>query len=97
MKPLRERLEGLIEEAIALLDQIDGDSDLELEPPECDLGGLCVRIGSQLMDDLEHDATDSEPWLGWLERTNQGLPHHGLMADLDYEGGSGEWEVTYAA
>lgn len=36
MSPMRERLEAIIEQAIDLLDQIDGDSDLEddgsLEP-----------------------------------------------------------------
>jgi hypothetical protein len=73
----RRRLESVIEIAIALLDAMDGDEDLEetgdLEPY---LGWVGAGPGRTLTDeDREEDAgdepepdTDDEPWLGWTAK-----------------------------
>ncbi|WP_421360263.1 hypothetical protein [Agrobacterium rosae] len=58
----RARLEAKIDDLIALLDLVDGDTDLEeggdLEPS---IGGPAIWIGSRLEDDLEHATDDYEP------------------------------------
>jgi hypothetical protein len=75
---LRERLEAAIERAITALDQLDGDPDLEengdLEPS---FGGN--YWADKIEIELEGDASDDEPWLGWTEeaqypggRSNEG-------------------------
>lgn len=57
----RARLEARIEDLIALLDLVDGDTDLEeggdLEPS---IGGPAMWIGSRLEDDLEFERDDYE-------------------------------------
>src|SRR4051812_47163892 len=56
----RKRIEGRIEELIAVLDAADPDPDLE--PSLC--GGPCT-------DDREDDSADDEPELGWTADINQ--------------------------
>ncbi|MGV8831700.1 MAG: hypothetical protein ACOH2N_06985 [Devosia sp.] len=56
----RERLEYIIETALCLLDQIDGDCDLEPEALESSLGGTCYSAGGKALDDLELDNSDHE-------------------------------------
>ena len=62
----RAELEARIEELIALLDDIDGDADLEEtgddEPSLC---GPARYSKGKLEYDLEDDSSDSEPDLGW--------------------------------
>lgn len=57
----RASLEAKIEDLIALLDMVDGDTDLEeggdLEPS---IGSLSVWIGSRFEDDLEFETDDYE-------------------------------------
>jgi len=65
--PLRQRIEAAIERLIAMLDEFDGDPELEdngdLEPS---FGGSYYYSGG-LQIELEGDSADSEPWLGWTE------------------------------
>ena len=86
----RERLEALIEVAIAALDEIDGDCDLE------DDGTAEPYIAGSNTDD-EMDDADSEPSLGWLDREDQSKPHQGHLSELDYEASTPEWEPDHAA
>lgn len=76
---MRARLEATIEALVALLDEIDGDADLEPdEDAEPSLGwnyrfdGTPVQVGrDDRGDDREldraddEDGADREPWLGW--------------------------------
>lgn len=63
----RARLEAKIEELIHLLDQVDGDENLEetgdLEPSF----GVAQYKRGRLEYDLEEDTADAEPFLGWSE------------------------------
>jgi hypothetical protein len=90
MNPLRERLETLIENAIAMLDQIDGDCDREDD-------GTAEAYLAGSGSDREMDEADSEPWLSWSDLTDQSKPQQGYLSDLDYEAGSHEWEPGHAA
>lgn len=65
---LRRALELVLEQGIALLDQLDGDTDLE------DTGDLEPSIGGEYHGqvDLEYDTSDDELSLGWLNPTPAG-------------------------
>lgn len=67
MKPARRQVEEAIEQLIGLLDELDGDPDLEdcgdLEPSLC---GMAVKLRSgQVVVDGENDTADQEYSLGW--------------------------------
>lgn len=66
LQTTRKRLEGKIEELIALLDLLDGDPDLEdTSDDEPSLGGVAIfDINGVVQHDLEQDE-DSEHSLGW--------------------------------
>ncbi|MDK4726407.1 hypothetical protein [Rhizobium phaseoli] len=68
----RETVEACIEQLIALLDQMDGDPDLEDGGDfESSIGSSPKLVGSQIVEDLELDdcdyeeGGDEEPSLGW--------------------------------
>ena len=90
----RRRLESVIEIAIALLDALDGDEDLEetgdLEPY---LGWVGAGPGRTLTDgDREEDAgdepepeTDDEPSLGWTDdEAERGTGYSPLASRLPF-------------
>ena len=90
----RRRLEGVIEIAIALLDAIDGDEDLEetgdLEPY---LGWVGAGPGLAVSnDDREEDAgdeaepdDDEEPSLGWTDdEAEQGVGYSVVASRLPF-------------
>ncbi|ANL52836.1 hypothetical protein [Rhizobium phaseoli] len=68
----RKTVEACIEQLIALLDQMDGDPDLEdggdAEPS---IGSIPRLVGNQFLEDLELDdcddeeGGDDEPAMGW--------------------------------
>jgi hypothetical protein len=71
---LRQRVEETIERLIAMLDQIDGDVDLE--PPEGDepsFGPAHYHAG-QFVTELEVDSEENEASLGWAENFEQVAP-----------------------
>lgn len=64
----RAKVEEYIEELIALLDVLDGDPDLEdNNDAEPSIGNQGRYINGKLEYDLEDDASDDEPNLGWSE------------------------------
>lgn len=81
----RAELEARIQEMIELLDVIDGDPDLEDgADDEPSLGGTARMCGTEIVDDIEQDFADMEPWLGRSERIDQTLPE-GQVWDPDRE------------
>lgn len=58
-RPVRRVLEDEIERLIAMLDEIDGDADLEPDGDDED------THDREDVDDREHDTADEEPTLGW--------------------------------
>ncbi|TAW32046.1 hypothetical protein ELH93_22155 [Rhizobium leguminosarum] len=93
----RETIEAYVEQLIALLDLLDGDSDLEdngdFEPS---IGSTPQCIGNERCDDLELDSADDEdggdeePTMGW---SNPGglrvhIPEEAAqITALDYDDG----------
>lgn len=72
MSPIRERLEAIIEEAIAMLDRMDGDHDLEDNGDhEPSLAGPGYYRNGVMELDLEADHGDHEPNLGWSEHQSE--------------------------
>jgi hypothetical protein len=69
----REKIESTVESLIAILDEEDGDCDLE--PSLC--GGPCT-------DDREADTADDEPELGWTGDINQERAQRGLILAGDF-------------
>ncbi|MCC6310727.1 MAG: hypothetical protein IT345_07390 [Trueperaceae bacterium] len=79
----RKALEDAIEDAIAALDLLEPDPDLEdNRDAEPWLGGS----GMSGEDDLEHDDSEQEPSLGWTTTINQ-TAH-------SFHGRSNGWEVV---
>jgi hypothetical protein len=73
---VRSRAEAMIETLIALLDQIDGDPDLEDNADdEPSIGGYPWRDDGV---DLELDDADKEPSLSWAENIAQ---HPDILAE----------------
>lgn len=72
-RKLRERAAAAIDELIALLDAIDGDSDLESTDRDDDEDGCDAELslcginagGLPSPGDMEHDDSDYEASLGW--------------------------------
>ncbi|GLS41596.1 hypothetical protein GCM10010869_71930 [Mesorhizobium tianshanense] len=81
---LRLRIETTIENLLALLDEIDGDPDLEPW-----LAGGAEVVGT---DDLEGDSSDDEWSLGWTRTGAYGLGEDlegnlaGSASDLEGDG-----------
>lgn len=80
MRPeLRQRLEAIVEAAIAILDQIDGDSDFEVDDdlePSLGIGIVFDAAGRWhwSSDDREgHDASD-EPDMAYSAQTMNPAP-----------------------
>jgi hypothetical protein len=88
----RTELEKRIEELIGLLDLLDGDENLEdggdTEPS---IGCHARLMGGKLEYDLEADASDYEPTLGWKNPTcGEASPPPGWeAADGDEDGLTG--------
>jgi len=88
----RDTVESYIEQLISLLDQIDGDPDLEengdLEPS---LHGVVLHGAKGVECDLEGDTSDNEYSLGWANpmglRVHVAEEAQELMARVDgFEG-----------
>ncbi|MGZ2458709.1 hypothetical protein [Rhizobium anhuiense] len=93
----RETIEAYVEQLIALLDLLDGDSDLEdngdFEPS---IGSTPQCFGNERFDDLEMDTADDEdcgddePAMGWSNP--EGLRAHipeeaAQITGFDYDDG----------
>ena len=86
-------LEALIEAAIARLDDVDGDTDLEpdfdgepsLGAPEAQGGSWSGLSLEAYCDDREADDADDEPSLGSLDRMPQTKWSAGGAGDLEDE------------
>lgn len=81
----RETVEACIERLIALLDEMDGDPDLEdggdFEPS---IGSSPKLVGSQFLEDLELDHCDDEE--GGDEELSLGWPNpEGLRVQIQSE------------
>lgn len=76
---LRQRLEAAIERALAALDTLDGDENLEDgADDEPSVGAPFWGRGLTVEHDLERDDADEEPSLGWAENLGQ---EPALLAD----------------
>lgn len=89
---VRQKLEAGLEFLVALLDEIDGDRDLEDDDREDDraddeasLGWTANgAVGIHGDTDLEQDGSDSEPSLGWVEGIDQTNAHRfGLLGGIE--------------
>jgi hypothetical protein len=74
----REKIESTVESLIAILDEEDGDCDLE--PSLADNGGYGIPTGH----DLEHDPADDEPELGWTADGNQERALRGMLQAQEF-------------
>lgn len=80
---LRQKLEAAVERAIAALDMLDGDENLE------DNGDLEPSFGTALYHygrfelELEGDSADEEPSLGWAENISQAVRFLAAGTDPD--------------
>lgn len=97
LQALRQKLEAGVEFLVSLLDEIDGDRDLEddeREDDDCEddrsdeepsLGWtVAFAWGVHADTDLEQDGSDSEPSLGWVEGIDQTSAHRfGLLGGIE--------------
>lgn len=80
-----EQLSDELQRLIALLDTLDGDTDLEDGGDlETSLGGRAVRtLDGRVIDDAEYDHSDHEYSLGWRDKPNQAVLQDGWELDLE--------------
>ncbi|ORE88182.1 hypothetical protein [Aurantimonas sp. 22II-16-19i] len=82
----RQKIELRIEALINLLDELDGDPDLEDgADDEPDLGGHGHDTDAGWQHDLERDDADDEPSLGRLETIHQGAASYACGVIVDGE------------
>lgn len=79
----RRQIEAAIEQLVALLDQADGDADLEADSDDED--GADTEPGE-----------DGEPWLGWVESAGRGAAHFDLGDDRELDRADDEWSDQLA-
>lgn len=80
--PSRQRIERIIDNLIALLDETDPDPDLEPYLADTD-------------SDFEGDDADHEPSLGWISPCDRRPGYIGGCSDLEHdpaESGCADWD-----